>query len=117
MNFATDVVDAAPPGRIALVERDREGRRREISFGQVADRAARLAGTLALRGVRRGDVVMTLIGNRPEWVYAMVACVRMGAVALPCNEQLRPKDLRERIERASPRAVVADVRNLETLGQ
>ncbi|MFL5826816.1 MAG: acyl-CoA synthetase [Thermoleophilaceae bacterium] len=117
MNFATDVVDAAPPGRIALVERDREGRRREISFGQVADRAARLAGTLALRGVRRGDVVMTLIGNRPEWVYAMVACVRMGAVALPCNEQLRAKDLRERIERASPRAVVADVRNLERLGQ
>jgi acyl-coenzyme A synthetase/AMP-(fatty) acid ligase len=115
MNFATDVVDAAPPRRIALVERDREGRRREISFGEVADRAARLAGTLALRGVRRDDVVMTLIGNRPEWVYAMVACFRMGAVALPCNEQLRANDLRERIERTSPRAVVADVRNLETL--
>ncbi|HEX8857421.1 MAG TPA: AMP-binding protein [Thermoleophilaceae bacterium] len=115
MNFATDVVGTAPSARIALVERDREGRRREISFGEVGDRTARLAGALALRGVHRGDVVMTLIGNRPEWVYAMVACFRMGAVALPCNEQLRPKDLRERIERTSPSAVVTDARNLETL--
>ncbi len=37
---------------------------------------------------------MTLIGNRPEWVLAMVACFRIGAVVLPCNEQLRASDLR-----------------------
>ena len=37
---------------------------------------------------------MTLIGNRPEWVLTMVACFRIGAVALACNEQLRAKDLR-----------------------
>ena len=28
---------------------------------------------------------MTLIGNRAEWVLAMLACFRIGAVALPCN--------------------------------
>ena len=59
---------------------------------------ARLAGTLAAHGVGRGDVVMTLIGNRPEWVEAMVACFRIGAVALPCTEQLRAKDLALRID-------------------
>jgi acetyl-CoA synthetase len=36
----------------------------------------------------------------------------MGAVALPCTEQLRPKDLRERMERADPRAVLVDERDL-----
>ena len=41
---------------------------------------------------------MTLIGNRPEWVFAMVACFRIGAVVLPCTEQLRAKDLRLRLE-------------------
>ena len=45
---------------------------------------------------------MTLIGNRPEWVYAMVACFRIGAVALPCTEQLRPADLRARMEAVEP---------------
>ena len=47
---------------------------------------------------------MTMIGNRPEWVYAMVACFRIGAVALPSTEQLRPKDLRARFDVVEPRA-------------
>jgi acetyl-CoA synthetase len=111
MNFSRDVVDAAPPANRALVEIDREGRRREWTFGEVADRSARLAGTLAARGVARGDIVMTLIGNRPQWVLTMVACFRIGAVALPCNEQLRAKDLRQRLDAARPKLIVADERN------
>ncbi|HEV2811882.1 MAG TPA: AMP-binding protein, partial [Solirubrobacteraceae bacterium] len=91
MNFATDVVDAADPQRPALVELRRDGTRREWRFREVSDAAARLAGALAQRGVARGDVVMTVIGNRPEWVLATVACFRLGAVALPCTEQLRAK--------------------------
>src|SRR3954447_23406624 len=112
MNFALDVVESAPPESPAMIALGRDGTRTEISFGEVADRSARLAGTLAARGVGRGDVVMTVVGNRPEWVYAMVACFRMGAVVLPCTEQLRPKDLLERIERADPRAVIVDERDL-----
>ena len=111
MNFAREVVDAADPARPALVALARDGERREISFGEVADRSARLAGALAARGGGRGDVVRTLIGNRPEWVYAMVACWRLGAVAQPCTEQLRPADLRARVEAVRPRAFVADERD------
>jgi acetyl-CoA synthetase len=111
MNFARDVVDAAPAGRRALVEIDREGRRREFTFGEVADASARLAGALRAHGVARGDVVVTLIGNRPEWVLTMVACFRLGAVALPCNEQLRAKDLRQRLAHARPALIVSDERN------
>jgi acyl-coenzyme A synthetase/AMP-(fatty) acid ligase len=115
LNFATDVIDSAPAGARALVELARDGRRREWTFGEVAERSARLAGTLAARGVGRGDVVMTLIGNRPEWVLTMVACFRIGAVALPCNEQLRAKDLRQRVAAAQPKVIVADERNADEL--
>ena len=44
MSFARDVVDAADPSRPALVAIARDGQRSEISFGEVADRSARLAG-------------------------------------------------------------------------
>ena len=115
MNFARDVVDRAPSQRRALVELSRNGTRREWTFGDVADRSARLAGTLLQRGVQRGDVVLTLIGNRPEWVLTMVACFRIGAVALPCNEQLRAKDLRLRLDTADPKLIVADERNAAEL--
>jgi acyl-coenzyme A synthetase/AMP-(fatty) acid ligase len=115
MNFARDVVDAAPPGDVALVSLSRDGTRSELSFGEVAERSARLGGTLLARGTRPGDVVMTLVGSRPEWVLALVAAWRIGAVALPCAEMLRPHDLRARIDAAEPRVVVADERNLAVL--
>jgi acetyl-CoA synthetase len=115
VNFARDLVDASPPDRLALVELARDGRRREWSFGELADRSARLATTLHGHGVNRGDVVMTLVGNRPEWVLTMVACFRIGAVALTCNKQLRAKDLRQRIAAAAPKLVVADERDTSEL--
>jgi acyl-coenzyme A synthetase/AMP-(fatty) acid ligase len=115
MNFAREVVEAADRRARALVEVSADGARREWAFGEVAARCAGLAGTLAAGGVRRGDVVMTLIGNRPEWVWTMVACFRLGAVVLPCTEQLRAKDLRLRLDAAAPVLVVADERNLAEL--
>ena len=45
----------------------------------------------------------------------MVACFRQGYVVLPCNEQLRAKDLRARLDITRPTAVVADPRNATVL--
>ena len=115
MNFARDIVDAADRRRRAIVELSAEGERREWTFGEVADASARASGTLAARGVARGDVVMTLVGNRAEWVISLVACFRLGAVALPCTEQLRADDLRYRIRATAPAAIVAHPRNRATL--
>ena len=84
-------------------------------MGEVAERAAAVAAALDALGARRGDVVLTLLGNRPEWVLAIVACLRQGFVALPCTEQLRANDLRLRLEVARPALVVADERNADVL--
>jgi acetyl-CoA synthetase len=115
VNFARDVLERMPPDGRALLELARDGSRREWSYGEVSERSARLAGALAARGVRRGSVVMTLIGNRPEWVLALSACFRLGAVALPCTEQLRAKDLALRIAVAEPELILADERNRDQL--
>jgi len=115
MNFTRDVVDAADASRTALVAVGPGGGRRELAFGEVSDRAARLAGTLVAEGVGKGDVVMTVIGNRPEWVLALCACFRIGAVALPCAEQLRAGDLRARMDACEPALVLADARNADAI--
>jgi acetyl-CoA synthetase len=111
VNFAVDVVEKAPAESVAIVELTRAGGRKCWSFREVAQRSASLAGTLGALRVRRGDVVMTLIGNRSEWVFAMLACFRVGAVVLPCSEQLRAQDLRARVEAVAPAAILADERN------
>lgn len=114
-NFAVDVVEAADPEALALVELDRDGVRREHRFGAVARAVRTMAAHLERAGVRRGDVVLTLAGNQPDWVVAMVACFRQGFVVLPCTEQLRAKDLELRLAVTRPAAVVADGRNAEVL--
>ena len=111
MNFARDVLDAQPPERLALVELGRDGSRRQWTFAQIDRVVDATATTLVRSGVQRGDVVMTLIGNRVEWVATLMGCFQIGAVALPCTEQLRAKDLRLRLAVAQPKLIVADERN------
>ncbi|HEY5180478.1 MAG TPA: AMP-binding protein [Dermatophilaceae bacterium] len=115
MNFVRDVVEAAASEAVAVVERTHSGDRREHTFAALAERSARLAGTLHQVGVRRGDVVLLLIGNRIEWVESLLACFRIGAAALPCNEQLRAPDLAHRLAVTTPAAVIADERNRAVL--
>ncbi|MDP2712257.1 MAG: AMP-binding protein [Solirubrobacteraceae bacterium] len=116
-NFAVDVVEGAPSERLAIVELARDGGRREWSFGDVARAAQALAARLHALGVRRGDTVLTLVGNQPDWVATTVACFRQGYVALPCNEQLRAHDLALRLAVCPPAAVVCDARNEAVLTQ
>ena len=102
MNFVEDVLESFVASRPALVTIDRDGERRVWHFGELVARSGGLSGAFAARGVRRGQVVMTLVGNRIEWVLAMLACWRMGAIAMPCNTQLRRGDLETRLRVANP---------------
>ena len=115
MNLIEDLLERYPASKRALVAISAEGERREWHFGELIAMSAGLSGAFAARGVRRGDVVMTLVGNRIEWVLSLLACWRMGAVALPCNTQLRRKDLELRVAAADPRLCVGEERLLGEL--
>src|SRR5215218_9316047 len=115
MNFVREVVEAAPPDQRAMVCIAGSGARREWSMDDVARGSGTVAAHLHERGLRKGDVVLTLLGNRPEWVLTMTACFRQGYVVMPCTEQLRAKDLRLRLDVAQPRMVLADERNAGAL--
>lgn len=108
MNFINDVVESFPSARRAVIAIDRDGERRDWHFGELFAMSAGLSGAMVARGVRRGDVVMTLCGSRIEWVLAMLACFRMGAVAMPCNPQLRKDDLVHRVSAANPSLCIGD---------
>ncbi len=101
MNFIEDVLERFPASKPALVAISRQGERRAWAFGELIARSAGLSGAFAARGVARGDVVMTLAGNRIEWVLAMLACWRMGAIALPSSTQLRRHDVELRVRAAN----------------
>jgi acyl-coenzyme A synthetase/AMP-(fatty) acid ligase len=108
VNFIEDVLERFPAARPALVEITAQDERRVWHFGELVAMSAGLSGAMAARGVHREDVVMTLVGNRLEWVLAMLACWRMGAIALPCNTQLRRQDLELRVAAANPVLVIGE---------
>ncbi|MEZ5078989.1 MAG: AMP-binding protein [Solirubrobacterales bacterium] len=115
MNLIDDLLERSPASRLGLVAIDSAGRRRDWHFGELIACSAGLSGAFAARGVQRGDVVMTLAGNRVEWVLALLACWRMGAVALPCSTQLRRHDLEVRVAAADPKLCVGEDRLLAEL--
>jgi len=115
VNFVEDVMERSPASRLGIVAVDSEGNRRDWYFGELIACSAGLSGAFAARGVKRGDVVMTLAGNRIEWVLTLLACWRMGAVALPCNTQLRRHDLEHRVGAAAPVLCVGEERLLGEL--
>ncbi len=114
MNFV-ELMEASPASRLGIVAVDAESSRRDWYFGELIARSAGLSGAFAARGVKRGDVVMTLVGNRIEWVLSLLACWRMGAVALPCSTQLRRHDLEVRVAAANPALRVGEDRLLAEL--
>ena len=101
-------MERSPASRLGIVSLDAEANRRDWYFGELVAKSAGLSGAFAARGVERGDVVMTLVGNRIEWVLSLLACWRMGAVALPCNTMLRRHDLEHRVAAANPKLCVGE---------
>ncbi|MDI5966349.1 MupA/Atu3671 family FMN-dependent luciferase-like monooxygenase, partial [Streptantibioticus silvisoli] len=80
---------AADPEAVAVVAADGT----QVTYRQVADRAARLASVLRSRGAGPGQVVALRLPRSPELVTAMVATLRTGAAYLP----LDPVDSRQRL--------------------
>jgi acyl-coenzyme A synthetase/AMP-(fatty) acid ligase len=115
MNVIEDLLEQSPASRLAIVAIDAQANRRDWHFGELIATSAGLSGAFAARGVRRGDVVMTLVGNRIEWVLSLLACWRMGAVALPCSTMLREHDLAHRVAAANPTLCVGEAELLGLL--
>ena len=113
-NFARAVIDAlAPSGRRGLVFVDAAGRRRDFTFAEISDASQRWAAALRDGGVAHGDRVVVILPKSPEWLFAMLALLRLGAVAIPGAEQLRTKDVLYRAVHGDATAVIAHIANAE----
>jgi acyl-coenzyme A synthetase/AMP-(fatty) acid ligase len=111
-NFGRDVVDVlAREDRLGLLFVDAAGDRHPVSFPAVATATQRYAGALRDLGLMPGERVVVLLPKIPAWLYAMTALLRLGAVTVPCSEQLRAKDLAFRANHSDATTIIAHVSN------
>jgi len=99
-----DLPDAAASrwgDREALAFRDRR-----YSFRQIAAEVDRVARGLIHAGVGPGEKVALWLLNGPEWIFAMFALARIGAIHVPINTRFRTIDLAQILERSNATTVI-----------
>jgi propionyl-CoA synthetase len=80
---------------------------RRLTYRELRDDVARLAGALRDLGVAAGDRVVIYLPMVPEAVTAMLACARLGAVHSVVFGGFAAAELAARIDDARPRVVLS----------
>jgi long-chain acyl-CoA synthetase len=84
------------------------GRRVHKNYGELAERAARLAGALRQRcGLEPGDRVAIIAKNAPEYVELMFGIWHAGLAAVPVNAKLHARECGFILEHSGARACFA----------
>ncbi len=89
------------------------GSKREISYIELRNRVAMLAGALRAKGIGKGDRVIIYMPMIPEALEAMLACARLGAVHSVVFGGFAANELAVRIDDCTPKAIIAASCGLE----
>jgi acyl-coenzyme A synthetase/AMP-(fatty) acid ligase len=114
-NFAADVVDAwaADPQKLALLWCDESGRTERFTFRQISDVSKRVGSLLRASGLIKGDRCIVMLPRLPQWQLAMVGCLRVGVIPIPCIDMLTAKDVRYRVEHSGAAGAITTGANAE----
>ena len=104
-----DLLDPSRPATaIAVIDCLDWARPREYSYGELDRLATHCARGLLARGLRRGDAVAILAGNRAEFLIAYLGTMRAGLVSVPVNHKF-PRETIEFVMRdAAVKLVFSD---------
>lgn len=90
-------------GRRAMISPE-EGK--EWTYSSLNDEANKLACALVADGVVKGDVVLMQLQNCPEFVFAYIACHKIGAICCPVSYRLSEGELSYNIEDSRPKVLI-----------
>jgi long-chain acyl-CoA synthetase len=99
---------------VALRAQNPDGSFREVTWGDYADQAARLAAALRELGVKRGDRVVLMLRNRPEFHVADTAVCLLGATPVSIYNSSAPEQVEYLVGHCEASvAIVEDIGFLE----
>ncbi|MFE8585698.1 AMP-dependent synthetase/ligase [Sphingomonas sp. NCPPB 2930] len=105
---------AAEKGDAPFLWRKQGGAWHAISWAEAARQVASLSAGLRATGLQRGDRVMLVSENRPEWCIADLAIMAAGCVTVPTYTTNTERDHTHIIENSGARAVIVSTQKLAT---
>ena len=114
-NFGHDVVDAqaARRDKPALIWCNAQGHERRFNFSDIRRISNQYANLLTRHGLKKGDRVIVMLPRIPEWQLAIVACMKIGAIPIPCIEMLTSKDVEFRVKDSGAIAAITTATNID----
>ncbi|URT71711.1 class I adenylate-forming enzyme family protein [Cytobacillus firmus] len=85
-----------------------------LTYGDMNRLCNRLARYLQNEGVRRGDRVAVMSRNTEHFFYAFFACMKIGAIPMPVNIRLTPKELSAIFQSANASGILYEDELAET---
>jgi len=86
-----------------------------VTYGDIAQRAGRMAAVLASQGARPGDRIAAQVEKSPDALALYLACLRGGFVYLPLNTAYQPPEIAYFLGDAEPAVFVCRPESLEAL--
>ena len=74
-----------------------------VTYAGLNARVGRVAAAMQAAGVRRGDFVAICMGNGVRWIELFFAAGMLGAVTVPVNTRLLPKEMAYQISQSRSR--------------
>ena len=105
---------AAEKGDAPFLWRKEAGAWQSISWAEAARQVASLSAGLKASGLQRGDRVMLVSENRPEWCIADLAIMAAGGVTVPTYTTNTERDHAHIIENSGARAIIVSTQKLAT---
>lgn len=107
MNAAADLVDAnVEAGRGEKIAICQVGDGRTYTYHDVLAMTNRTGNALQALGVRMEDRVMLLLPDSPELVFGFFGAIKIGAVPIPTNTLLKPRDYEYMLNDSRARVLV-----------
>ncbi|WP_265569718.1 AMP-dependent synthetase/ligase [Sphingomicrobium nitratireducens] len=90
----------------------KDGEWQSISWAKAARQVASLAQSLRDLGLKKGDRVMLVSENRPEWLISDLAIMAAGCVTVPAYTTNTTRDHQHILGNSDARAVIVSTQNL-----
>ena len=104
LNFAENLLRYRDD-HTALIFRNETGPSEKMSYAQLYDEVAKLAGALKKAGIGPGDRVAGFMPNMPQTVVAMLAATSMGAIWSSCSPDFGIKGVLDRFSQIKPKVL------------
>jgi acetoacetyl-CoA synthetase len=126
LNYAEHIFRGKDPGEVAVLHASEARGLAQLSWAELEERVAAVAGGMHALGVRRGDRVVAYLPNCAEALIAFLATASLGAIWSSCSPDFGASSVVDRFAQIEPKLMFAvdgyryggrDFKRLETVAE